>query len=358
MAATAAILAFASPAHGKNELIEGSATASGAWRIAAYVNDESRRFSHCSMTALYKSGIRMAFSYASANQVFQIGWSHPSWQFTKGQSVPFSLFIDDIGPITLTALAADKEVAVVQAQSKSSLLDLLRKGSLLTVHAANNKYAFSLDGTYAALAELTNCANRYATSPPSSPSPGVASPMPSPPSMIPGAAPGPVVAGTTAEQRVEAIKIVANILAKGDMSGFRLLTAREVADLKAPHLVSTDIIWRADSVIGMLRLMPAAPGGTARSVAAAMTASDLRLCKGASASGTIRDESNPAAARFFTACEDGGVVTERRYSVIPFDSGLFYVFATVGAAHGPSRTTDVIKIDTLLRESVRDVLGK
>ena len=39
---------------------------------------------------------------------------------------------------------------------------------------------------------------------------------------------------------------MANILAQGDMTGFRFLSAKEVAELKSDYLSKSDVVWMAE----------------------------------------------------------------------------------------------------------------
>ena len=192
------------------DLIPGSRTTVGGWSLSAH-DRAGGKFSHCAISAPYKSGIRMLFS-VSGNQSWRVGWTHESWRFTKGQSVDLTLLVDNAGPFPLKAVAATENLALAELPAKEELFDVMRKGTRMTVRAMGNTYAFNLDGTYAALTEVLNCTARYgggsgtppgtsasaATSPPAPPAPApplmppqpsASAPPPPPPQARPTSAP-------------------------------------------------------------------------------------------------------------------------------------------------------------------------
>ena len=345
--AGAAVPLISNPAQA--EYIPGSRMTVAGWDISAYTYDATGKFSHCAMSAPYKSGITMYFS-VSGNYTWRVGWSHASWQFNKGQEVDISVYVDDVGPYNLRAVAVGKDMALAELPPKSSVFDVMRRGYRMMVYAAGNKYGFNLDGTYAALTEILACASRQT---------GVASAPPiasSPPAPVPSST-QPRSGVVTAEQRLEATKIVANILAQGDMTGFKLLTSHEVSELRSDYFSKSDVVWRADGVIGTLRIVPKASGVTAKDIATAVVADDLKSCKGQSVSGTTKDERNPAIVRMFTGCQDGKEAFEYRYTVIPVDDAIFYLFATAAPSRS-NKPNEAAKAEVLLREAVYDVLKK
>lgn len=184
--ALVAVCLWQNPA--RADLIPGSRTTVGGWSLSAH-DRAGGKFSHCAISAPYKSGIRMLFS-VSGNQTWRVGWTHESWRFTKGQSVDLTLLVDNAGPFPLKAVAATENLALAELPAKEELFDVMRKGNRMTVRAMGNTYAFNLDGTYAALTEVLNCTARYgggAATPPGTSTSAVtsppASPTPAPPLM-------------------------------------------------------------------------------------------------------------------------------------------------------------------------------
>jgi hypothetical protein len=163
------------------DLIPGSRATVGGWSLSAH--DRAGKFSHCAISAPYKSGIRMLFS-VSGDLSWRVGWTHETWRFTKGQGVDLTLLIDNAGPFPLRAIAATESLALAELPAKEELFDVMRKGNRMTVRAMGNTYAFNLDGTYAALTEVLNCTSRYgggSATPPGASNSVAAPPPPAPP---------------------------------------------------------------------------------------------------------------------------------------------------------------------------------
>lgn len=332
------------------DLIPGSSANVAGWRIGAY-DDKQGKFSHCAMSSPYRSGITMIFS-VSGDFSWRVGWTHHSWSFTKGQSVDLTLYVDDVGPFNLRANAVTETMVLAELPAKGTVFDLMRKGNRMSVRALGNSYGFSLDGTYAGLTEVLACASRYSAVA-GGPTTPAAPPAPMMPRNAPAAPQKP--AAVTAEQRLEATKVVANILAQGDMTNFRILTAKEIAELDNEYVTQSHVAWKADGILGTLRILPAGKKVSLSEMNSAIISDDARTCKGQFASGSTPDEKSPAVLRLFTACEEGGKLFEFRYTVVPVGDGTYYLFATAGAA---SRDTGnrVAKIETALRQAVYEVL--
>lgn len=174
--ALVAVCLWQTPA--KADLIPGSRATIGGWSLSAH--DRAGKFSHCAISAPYKSGIRMLFS-VSGNQSWRVGWTHESWRFTKGQSVDLTLLVDNAGPFPLKAVAATENLALAELPAREELFDVMRKGNRMTVRAMGNTYAFNLDGTYAALSEVLNCTARYGGGSGTPPGTSTSAVTPSPP---------------------------------------------------------------------------------------------------------------------------------------------------------------------------------
>ena len=324
--------------------IRGSSAKVFNWEIAAY--DANGHFSHCVMATPYKSGITMFFSI-SRDYTWRVAWAHPSWKFAKGQSVEVAVSVDGIGPFTLNAVATGPELAIAELPPKGAIFDVMRKGYMMTVQAVGNTYRFDLEGTYAALTEVLSCVGRYGGSAarPSAPAP-----------LVPAEAPSKTAA--TAEQRLEATKVVANILAQGEMTNFRILSDREVADLKSSYFSGSDVVWKAEGVVGTLRIVPKHEASRGADIASGVVSDDMKACKGTSASGTTKDDKSSEVVRVFTACKDGRDSWENRYTVVPVADGAHYLFTMSSLQNAEERFSGAAKADAMLREAVYQVIKK
>jgi hypothetical protein len=340
--------------------IPGSEHYVAAWQIGAYTHDNTGAFSHCAMSTAYRSGITMYFA-VSANYTWRVGWSHPSWNLTKGQKINIALYIDGSAANWVTAVAYGPTLAFAELPATASLFDLFRKGYHLTVMAQGNRYDFNLDGTYAALTDLGNCVARY--------EPGRAQPSANPPPIIGSAQPpvtphsastsaAPTVpASLTAEQRLEATTLVANLLSQGDLTGYRILSPKDVQELKVPALFTWDVVWRSEDVLGAMRIVPSKIAGSTSAIASAMISGDSKDCSGSFASGSTPDDKSKGTTRVFTVCKTDKQAWEAHYIVTPRDDGGFYLFATFGrAASSEAAASSSNHADGLLRAAVFEVL--
>jgi hypothetical protein len=336
--------------------IPGSRSDIAGWRISAHTFDASGKFSHCVMAAGYRSGITMRFA-VSEDYTWRVGWDHPDWRLAVGQKVDLSLYVDGEGPYHVAATARGANQAIAELPANASLFHLFRKGYRLTVHAQGNRYDFNLDGTYAALTEVLDCARRYvAASAPKASPPPITGSSTAPTRQAPNAAPRTL----SAEERLEATTLVANLLAQSDLSGQKILTSKE---LKEADLQDFDahwhVTWRADDVLGMLRIVPKGVAGTATEVATDLIAKDSRSCgQGSFASGSTPDEKNPRTARLFTVCQAGKGSVDVRYIVVPRQEGGYYLFATLGLADNSTKSNKVTATDGLLRTAVYETLKR
>lgn len=343
-----ALFALGGVAHA--QAIPGSTREVAGWFMGAY-NNNGGRFSHCAMSTPYKSGITMYYSI-SGDYSWRVGWSHEQWQFKKGQGVQIAIYVDGVGPHNLKANAVSENMALAELPAKGTVFDLMRKGYNMKVYAEGRTYGFNLDGTYAALTEILNCAGRYSGN---APVQQAAPPAPRPaPPMMPRETPQPQDT-VTADQRLEATKVVANILAQGDMSNFRILSTKEVKELDSDYLSKSHVVWKADGLLGTLRIITGKKV-TLEDVNAAIIGDDAKGCKGKFASGSVVDERSKSVLRLFTACEEKGDTFEYRYTVVPAGDGTHYLFATIGRSEGAERSGRVAKVESALRQAVYEVM--
>ena len=313
------------------------------WNVAAY-NKAGGAFSHCGMYIPYQSGITMHYTIF-ANYHWLVGWSHASWNLTPGQQVPISIVVDGSAPTALIAKALNNKFAVADLPATAAVFDQMRKGNQMRVYALSNEYAFNLNGTYAALTDLVACVNGFVKSA-QPPAPITGSNTPPPVQTAPA---------LTADQRLEATTLVANLLSQGDLAGFRILSPKEVQE-SAPKLASWHVVWRADDVIGTMKILPREMAASTSAITSAVIASDSRGCNGQFASGTTPDDKSKGTTRLFAACKTDKLSWEAHYIIVPRDEGGFYLFATFGKSEGADVAPTVNHADGLLRAAVFQVL--
>lgn len=362
------------------ELVNGTQFQSGNWKGAAYTNDTTNRFSHCAMSTAYQSGISMFFAI-SADYTWRVGWSSTSWNLNVGQNYGVSLVVDGVNAGTLQARAVNKQFALAELPAQANLFNLFRQGNLLTMYSGGQTYQFSLLGTNAALTVLGNCTRAqlagatpqtqpvpqpaYQPQPqptvrpgpitapePQTPQPAAQpAPQPPPPAPPPATNPRRLWPESTAQQRVEASRILYAILALPAMRGFRPMGEREALDLNMTQPARADLTWRSDLLVGALDIVPTQSGLSADAIANTIIAADRRACGGRFESATAADQRSQRVVRLHSSCEASLRTTEARYMVVPTaDGASHYVFAVVG----PS--ADVVGAAEDLRAAVFEVV--
>lgn len=127
------------------------------WSGAAYTDDNTGSFSHCAVSANYKSGNRLLFS-VNSDATVSVGVHNPTFAFDIGRRFNVSLYIDRRRPFHATAEAISSEMAVLTIPDLDAALTALKRGRLLTLHDGKTSIKFDLTGTFKALDFALNCA--------------------------------------------------------------------------------------------------------------------------------------------------------------------------------------------------------
>jgi hypothetical protein len=327
--------AIAAPIPAAADELPGSRFASGHWAGAAY--DKNRAFSHCAMSAGYRSGISMLFS-VSENWTWRVGWMHKDWKLPVGQNIPITYWIDGFPPRQLVARAQSATLAFAELPAQVEVFDLFRKGYVLYVQAEGQRYQFNLEGTYAALTTLGECVKRYRT--------------------VAQTPPQPSLPKASAEQRLEATQVVANIVARSDVGDVRILSDGEVQRLGVAYLQSADVVWQAPGLLGLLRILPKGSVANTDEAASTILADDGRACKGTFVSGFTDDALTGSAKRMFSACETSLNSNVFRYTLVPWVDGSIWMFVTTGRQGAQADRQAIDKAEVGLRKAVYDVAGR
>ncbi|TAJ86916.1 MAG: hypothetical protein EPO41_24310 [Reyranella sp.] len=161
--------------------IPGSVQVLGSWIVQAD-NDASGKFAYCDATR--DGGGALVHIGQSASGSWQIGFTNAGWQFTVGQDVPVTLFIDRVPyPLVLRTSSA---TTFSTSLPDTTLVDTLRQGNMLSLQLGAVYTTFPLDGSAAAINAAASCQQGYAASAaPPSPSPAAPAATPPPGGMPP-----------------------------------------------------------------------------------------------------------------------------------------------------------------------------
>lgn len=282
------------------------------WQLGAYGENRSGRFTHCAMSAQYKSGIVLMFS---VNREFNwsMGFANDRWRLSSGQSYRVRWQVDQLPVATAAAKALSVQQVEVQLPNQAGVFDSFRRGRQLSVEGEGQTFHFDLTNTFGALNELLKCANTYKSPP------AVSSTNSNPFS----SAQQPKNAGLQNEAKV----VTAAVLAR---SGVQNYTFVEQSPEGAPRY---DALWVAGDVIVGLRIFEHIEPEAMQDL---IIATEAKYCTASFASKKLRSETE-RAFRLATACVTSDATYDAyEYTIVKRVRGGSYVFSVTGLAATPA----------------------
>lgn len=341
-----------------------------AWDVGAYTNNDTGRFTHCAASAQYRSGLTLIFSVTESLD-WGISFLNPEWNIREGRVLDIDYRIDNGRVNNASARAISPRQIIAKLPDSADLFNQFRYGYRLVVSINDGRpVPFDLRDTNAMLTEVLRCANRYKgyvdrsgnrtsdadrdgprgdnrTPPPQS---GFASGSsrrnndnpddrmarlperndnPPPPDRQPPQTPQNTPAvGPTPDSRAEATALATDILRRANFT-FEMQKAEQLPD----NLRKYDAVWRADGVLGTLRILP---GANADKVRGELIADDANSCKGKFASGALPAMSGSQSQTIFTSCE-GQNVWSVYYIAVPRRKGGLYLLGVAGTGEVAAR---------------------
>lgn len=329
----------------QREVIPGTEQTFGHWHLAAW--KEGGR-SGCTISVNYRSGVEMSF--VLEGDQWRIGWWHPNWRYADGQTIAVTFWIDGSPPQTVNAdrVGGGKEPWLRAVLPDSpDLFDQFRFGNKLHLRVPGGaSYTFNLTATSAALAALRSCATRYrGTQAP--PAPAASGPRRD----------GPVIytlPALTPDQRVEAIRLAANLLTR--MPGFRILNEEEQKTLdKTVARLEAAVVWRSEDIVGLLHLIPDAKDEDIPRLASSLIGANSQQCKGRYSLSMEPDVRSATVRRIHSSCTEGAAGTTTRIILMPFGKSGVYLFLTSGEQENSAA---VARAEELLRNALFEIVKK
>lgn len=301
----------------------------GNWAGGAFTNNATGQFSHCAVSASYKSGVTMRASL-NGNFGWNLAFSNRARGLRPGINVPMELVFDRNDTVRIGARAVQPQLVVVAMPANSDIIRAFRGAAFLEANMLGARYTFRLTLTAEVMPALVDCvkANANLKVAPGTPAPG-------------GNA--PAVAGNDPALQLEAVTLATNFLLRT-----QLLEPKVLSGSEAPSGVGANAVgWRASGATGIVRVMPG-PNLKDIDVAAAVASSDARGCQGKFASGRTTDGiEGGSVLRGFSSCENGGDARHSEYYVLPRKQGGFVMFSVVtsgdGSLHQQQRRADFQK---------------
>lgn len=133
----------------------------GNWSGGTFTNDRTGEFSHCAVSARYKSGVTMLTS-VTAQYSWMLGFSKPDWTLKTGETLNLRLVFDRSRTIDVTANIKAPTLVTIAMPAQSSLINAFRQGRYLELVANDARYTFALTSTGEMLPALVECVKQSA----------------------------------------------------------------------------------------------------------------------------------------------------------------------------------------------------
>lgn len=133
----------------------------GNWSGGTFTNDQSGDFSHCAVSARYKSGVTMLTS-VTAQYSWMLGFSKADWKLRTGETLNLRLVFDRSTTIDVTATIKAPTLVTIAMPAQSNLINAFRQGRYLELVANDARYTFALTSTGEMLPALVECVKQSA----------------------------------------------------------------------------------------------------------------------------------------------------------------------------------------------------
>eukprot|EP01042_Synura_sphagnicola_P019242 gene19242-24349_t len=118
----------------------------GNWAGGAFTNNQTGDFSHCAVSASYKSGVTMHASL-NGNYGWNLGFSNRAWGLKPGDNVPMELVFDRNDTVRINAKAVQPQLVVVNMPANSNIVRAFRGAQFLETNMLGARYTFRLTST-------------------------------------------------------------------------------------------------------------------------------------------------------------------------------------------------------------------
>gem|GEM_PF-2768283 len=301
----------------------------GLWRLSAHERADGR-FSHCAISAPFSNGVTLVLAMADS-RTWRLGLVHSGWSLGRGDATRLAVEADGRAPAALMASSPEPWMVTSDWLEDRALLDRLRESKRLAVTGGTARHEFQLRDMREALAVLEGCAESRTQSPGSRTSATIGAP-------------------TATSASSEALLIFSQLIEHDGLSGLERLDGAEVRALgvKEPEW---EIYWRASSLVGAFRILPADRRSPTTDIAAVIIADEGRGCVGRFGSGSLSYEGTNGGIRLFVVC-DGTNGFTGRYAILPRAAGGFYLYALVALSGRAEELRDLATLDDCLARAL------
>jgi len=298
----------------------------GLWQGAAFSNDQTHQFSHCSAWVPYRSGTTM---YVTVNRIYawNLAFLNPAWNLTLKQQIPLAITFDDRSPWTGSGTAIGQTMAMIPMADNSSLINVFRGAYEMKVLAAGQTFVFNLDGTSRLMLELVSCVRGQLALERGDQPPRIADGQPR---SVNPSAPPPQPAQTQSE--LLAMRVASNLLLQAKFPNAQIVSQAETPKALQGH----GVMWKSDIGGGAVDVVPRSAGTDAQQIASNLIAGDGAGCKGDFASGRSSElVDGKIVVRAFTGCKDSTGANSLHYFVLAGPGEEFIVYAVLNRGAVP-----------------------
>lgn len=298
----------------------------GSWPGVIVYDDQNGSFQDCYIWSDYKSQITVYFQI-DYDQTFHIAFTHPDWRLNVGDEFNVVLEVDNTLSETYRASAYSENGVDIIFTSPGGLLDILRYGRLMRIHAQQDSFHFELRGTKVALDRLYDCYRENAVASGSTKNPfqsgGSGSSNP-----FQGTDANPFMSNqgqqaSTGNFRSDGVGLFESLLQDSRMGHFRILRGNEIPE----GLSGRDLVWGTGSTWGGLSVVEGEISPEAETTR--LAAEDSQTCKGEVASAAVNSvmSNGEVVRRLAVSCIESGSSWYTYYSIYRTFSptGAFYV---------------------------------
>lgn len=142
------------------EYIPGSGYSYKNWEGAAYTDGQNGAFSHCVVSAAYKSGDTLLLSL-TRDKSLVVSVTNDNFSFEVGTSLPVTIYIDRRRPIYARANPLSSKQVVLSLPNFDQSMYYIQMGRTMEIEGRQFSGAYDLTGTKVALDRTYDCAARH-----------------------------------------------------------------------------------------------------------------------------------------------------------------------------------------------------
>ncbi len=317
------------------EAKETSKFQSGAWFGSAYISDKTGRFSNCTASATYKSGI-VLYVTVFRDYSWDVMLQAKDWHMKKGQKIPVRFRIGNSGWRKANAEAFNQTTVIIPIPQKGHMVTKFRRGNLMEVWDGKTTYSFSLKGTSRLMASLAKCVGNQLAREESSTGFGSAS-----------AAKSNSVEEAEKALREEKYKQESTRVLFSFLLATHIADAKLIASEDAPENMEWyDAVAIAPRQIAAVHLLAGQKASGQKKLIRKLIAGTAKSCDGQFASqASTTDVDGVRMNNGFVACKSDKLVLHGHYVLTPRKSGGSYFIVLISWADIANGTTQPASAD-------------